>query len=715
LFPSQIYSGRVASYTTRAVEMSRCCIVVAFALFTCGKASGAVAPNPIRKVVGLMQDMQKEIQGEMDKEKALFEKFMCICTEYPAMLSDTVETGKKTIERLAGQLEEEKAEKDQLDQDLKGHNEDKASAEADLGKASNLREKEQTEYESASASGKANVKVLSKMIPAIEKGRAALLEDASAANIPKVQALVEASADVSVEERRQVEAFLSGSSAEGEAVGGSGEVVGILKQMLDEMTRNLADTEKNEEIASASFADLKSAKDEEIGVAADAIESKEKRSGELGVSISRAKDSHEDTQDEMADAQEMLHTLSTQCGAKKQEWEVRIKLRNDEIAAISEAIGILNNDDALEVFKKAVPSALVQDSKAGFLQTRYASSLVANLEKATEILRRAVQLHPDTRVSFLLSSMASKLRGAQKSNEQAPDLSEVVEMVEKMINILKKEQVDDEKKKDWCQTELLKAEKEQKEKQDMMDSTVAALSEADDNVASNAEDMKAMEADIASLDKSVAEATEQRKKEHGEYVEATQLAQVAIKLIGKAKDRLAKFYNKKSDEKSEDSAAASLLQTALRHSHATKRAMPEKLPDLEGPPALKKKNTGGIMGLMDKLVEEMEADSREATHEEKAGQTGYVELMAESAKTRKQYAKSLVEQQGTDAKLKEKIIKLKEKKSLTSTELSNAHTYVAEIHQTCDFVVEHFQERTEARTVEIEGLNSAKSAIAGMQ
>lgn len=191
------------------------------------------------------------------------------------------------------------------------------------------------------------------------------------------------------------------------------------------------------------------------------------------------------------------------------------------------------------------------------------------------------------------------------------------------------------------------------------------------------------------------------------------MTEVAIKLIGKAKAKLAKVYHPKASEKSDD-AAASFLQVVLDHVHGHRRGsqkeMPKELPSLEGPPELKKRD-GGIMGLMDRLVEEMENDHKEATSEEKSGQTGYVELMKESSTTRKQYTKSLVEMQGTNAHLKKKIIKLKEKKSVTASELSNAHAYVGDVHQTCDFVVEHFKERTEARNQELEGMNMAISAL----
>jgi hypothetical protein len=41
--------------------------------------AAATTANPIRKVVTLLQDMQKEIEAEGEKEEELFEKFMCFC------------------------------------------------------------------------------------------------------------------------------------------------------------------------------------------------------------------------------------------------------------------------------------------------------------------------------------------------------------------------------------------------------------------------------------------------------------------------------------------------------------------------------------------------------------------------------------------------------------------------------------------------------------
>merc|ERR1719316_2459858 len=128
------------------------------------------------------------------------------------------------------------------------------------------------------------------------------------------------------------------------------------------MESSIKSTETAEEEAAKGFAQLKAAKEKEIELASEAIEAKTKRVGELAVSIVQAEDGADDATKEKANADKFLATLSTQCVTKQQEYDARSKMRADEVSAISEAIGILNDDDALDVFKKAVPAALMQRS-----------------------------------------------------------------------------------------------------------------------------------------------------------------------------------------------------------------------------------------------------------------------------------------------------------------------------------------------------------------
>merc|ERR1719359_1984499 len=137
--------------------------------------------------------------------------------------------------------------------------------------------------------------------------------------------------------------------------------------MEDDMKKNLADTNADEEKAKAGFAELKASKEQEIELATEAIEVKTARAGELAVSVVQTADGLEDTQKELAATEKFIVTLKEQCASKEKEWAARQQMRAEEVSAISEAIGILNDDDALDVFKKAIPSALVQQS-LDFLQ-----------------------------------------------------------------------------------------------------------------------------------------------------------------------------------------------------------------------------------------------------------------------------------------------------------------------------------------------------------
>merc|ERR1719456_934692 len=138
------------------------------------------------------------------------------------------------------------------------------------------------------------------------------------------------------------------------------------------MEANLKQGIEEEESAVKGFGELKASKESEQELATEAIETKQTRAGELAVSVVQVADDIEDTTKEVADSEAFAKTLEEQCGTKEKEWAEREKLRAEEVAAISDAIGMLNDDDALDVFKKAIPSALIQE-KAGFLQRSYTS------------------------------------------------------------------------------------------------------------------------------------------------------------------------------------------------------------------------------------------------------------------------------------------------------------------------------------------------------
>merc|ERR1719331_202560 len=178
----------------------------------------------------------------------------------------------------------------------------------------------------------------------------------------------------------------------------SGQIVGIMKQMLEEMQKSSAEADAEEAKAAAAFADLSASKNKEVEVATGAIESKTVRSGELAVSTVQAQNALDDSEDELADAEKMASTLKVQCAEKTTEFQARSKLRSEEVAAISEAIAILNDDDALDVFKKAVPQA-APEGTVGFLQSKHTKA--SKLQKAHAMVAGAAQVYNSKPLSLL--------------------------------------------------------------------------------------------------------------------------------------------------------------------------------------------------------------------------------------------------------------------------------------------------------------------------
>merc|ERR1719313_2309295 len=100
-----------------------------------------LSANPIRKVVTMLQDMQKTVESEGKKEESLFEKFMCYCSGGEGALDASISEGKAQIEQLTSSIERGTAEKSQLEQDLKTHKSDRTAAENTMKESTAMREK----------------------------------------------------------------------------------------------------------------------------------------------------------------------------------------------------------------------------------------------------------------------------------------------------------------------------------------------------------------------------------------------------------------------------------------------------------------------------------------------------------------------------------------------------------------------------------------------
>merc|ERR1719301_348803 len=254
-----------------------------------------------------------------------------------------------------------------------------------LSTATSIREKEHAEFVETTGDAKANVDALTGAIAALEKGSGKSFIQQSKAAVARVVKAVSSATSVDEYEKSEVLDLLQGK--QGEFATGSGEYLGILKALKDEMDKDLNGAVGDEEAAAKAFEELAAAKNDEIAAASEAIESKTVRSGDLAVSVTTTADDIEDTTAEMKETEAFLANLASQCALKKKEWAARQAMRAEEISAISEAIKVLNDDDALDLFKKTL--SLTQTSKdMGFIQQKASSS---NALRAREMVTALVK------------------------------------------------------------------------------------------------------------------------------------------------------------------------------------------------------------------------------------------------------------------------------------------------------------------------------------
>merc|ERR1711933_268397 len=134
-----------------------------------------------------------------------------------------------------------------------------------------------------------------------------------------------------------------------------------------------------------------------------------------------------------------LSGLEKSCKTKTAEWEERSKTRSEELLALADTIKILNDDDALELFKKTLPS-----SSASFVQMSVSSATLRS--KALAVIRAAQ--HAPRFVRNHLDFIALAIQGKKIGFEK------VISMIDEMVTTLKTEQADDDAKKEYCAKEF---------------------------------------------------------------------------------------------------------------------------------------------------------------------------------------------------------------------------------------------------------------------
>merc|ERR1719506_3431116 len=102
--------------------------------------------------------------------------------------------------------------------------------------------------------------------------------------------------------------------------------------------------------AQAAYQDLKAAKETEIKAGQELLETKEQELADTDQKKAEDEEDLEGTRDSLTADQKFLMNLKETCQMTDQEYEERVKSRQEEIKGCSEALAILTSDDAHDTF-----------------------------------------------------------------------------------------------------------------------------------------------------------------------------------------------------------------------------------------------------------------------------------------------------------------------------------------------------------------------------
>merc|ERR1719237_717651 len=249
-------------------------------------------------------------------------------------------------------------------------------------------------------------------------------------------------------------------------------------------------------------------------------------------------------------------------------------------------------------------------------------------------------------------------------------------------------------------------------------------------IATLVQEINALEAGIRALDKSVAEATDLRKKENTDYKELMTNDSTAKEVLLWAKNRLYKFYDPKLYKppparaltegetiyESFGGAVPTPVPSGIAGTGigaALAQVAPPPPPETFGPYTKKTEESHGVIEMIDILIADLDKEMQEAEVGEKDAQKEYEVMMQESSKKRAQDTQAVTQKNSAKAETEEALEAEKETKADTTKELMLTLEALKSLHMECDWLLKYYSVRKEARTSEIESLEKAKAVLSG--
>jgi len=628
----------------------------------------ALKSRPVSKVIKLLKDMQAQLEAEAEEDESTFKKMGCWCDTTKAETEEAIETDKKCIAKSTADIEQATGAKAAA-KTAKAELEERIQKDTqDLETATEMRAKELSEFTAEEKEQVQAIGALKSAITVLKKHQSFLQTDSKFKDVRNVlmknMEVFERKhlGEITSQQKHALGKFLQQPSFSAYS-SQSGEIFGILENMLDTFNADLKQAREDEGAAVKQFTELKKLKEEQIARDTEQLGKENAKFAAATTKLADSEATKADCEDSLEKDTQVLNETTETCTQNEQEMSERTKSRAEELEGVGKALEFLNSDEAHELFGKSL----------GFLQVASVSA-----DKAREVLRKAGNMYGNPEIL----SLAQKV----KSDAFAP----VIHAIEDLVKDIKKQMADDVAQRDTCTKEINERTK--------------VVTKLDNQITNLSAEMERLEAAIQSLTENIAqtaaeikEAKEQLSKASALRQQANADFQVALKdekdsvaVLKKAEQVLAKVY------------APKLLQSGSSQS-----------PSFE----TYNQSTGGnkVLSMIAQIIADTEKSAELRITEEKASQKEYEKFVKNSndmIKDKKALKAQLTEEKASS---EEKLQETTDKKKFTTDSHTAETAALDQWKSDCKFLFDNFEIRQEHMSGEIEALGEAKAFLKGMK
>jgi len=632
--------------------------------------------NPVTKIVKLLQDMQKRLLEEGATDEEIHEKMSCWCTTTEKEKTASIEAASRTIDDMTSLIEEKSALIAQLKTEIENLKAEMEAAAEAVETATAMRGEEKAEFDAEDKELSETIAALAQALEVLGKHQSLLSLSSKLESLRSVAARSEM--------KRVRELIQSPTQSAKSYNSRSGEIFGILSQMKETFEQNLSQEMKDEARSQEMYEELVAEKKKGIEVARERKNTKVMELSEAEVALVNAKHTLKDARETLSADQKFLVDMKQKCTESEEEYNERVKGRQEEIAAIGDALNILTGDAARDLFT----------SSLGF--TQVSAETTANKAvraKLVASLKRAASEQHSTQLQLL--ALSAELDAFTK----------VKAAIDEMIVELNQQQKDEYEHREWCKDELRKNEVSHKEKSWKAEDLTKANNVLADTIEQLDEEIMGLKEAVAEAKRVIKRASEDRELANKEYQQTVADQNGAVTILNKVLERLQEVY---APEALAEKRAAATSTTPAPAFLQAKQAPPEPYKG-----GNKKQSSGGVLGLIEMTIADAKRLKDESIAAEQEQQTTYEKLVADTSAEISADSKSIMDK--SEAKATAETEKAETEASLKGTEkeIADLEAFAIQLHSSCDFVMKNFELRQTARADEIDALKNAKAILSG--